>query len=280
MPLHWDSPTNKSLKGDGVENLVNEIYEVLVSRFGVKEICIPAFSRTKRKATSWKEFITYVVIDGLKSEELATKCGYSGSSKLSQYLTGHYEKLTSEKGNTYYITFFLFLIGKKKCSKCGEIKPLKEFNNSAQQYHGLNPSCKLCSREDSNIRYYENHEASLGYARKYYQANKEKVKEEVRSYYKIHKESILVEAKKYRQENKPLIAYHAAKRRADLLLATPNWADKEKIKQMYKQRPEGYHVDHIIPLHHANVCGLHCEFNLQYLIASENLSKCNRFEVC
>jgi hypothetical protein len=58
---------------------------------------------------------------------------------------------------------------------------------------------------------------------------------------------------------------------------TPLWADLDKIKDIYLNRPEGYHVDHIIPLNGVNVSGLHVENNLQYLTEADNLSKGNKF---
>jgi hypothetical protein len=85
---------------------------------------------------------------------------------------------------------------------------------------------------------------------------------------------------KYYQDNKPLFYAYNAKRRASKLNATPNWANLITIKEIYRTCPPGYHVDHIVPLQGKLVCGLHCEFNLQHLPASENLSKGNRFEVC
>ena len=38
-----------------------------------------------------------------------------------------------------------------------------------------------------------------------------------------------------------------------------------------------HHVDHIVPLVHELVCGLHCEANLQVLTAQQNLEKNNSF---
>jgi len=57
----------------------------------------------------------------------------------------------------------------------------------------------------------------------------------------------------------------------------PKWANVQAIKDIYMNRPKGYHVDHIIPLQGNNVCGLHVETNLQYLPAFENISKGNKF---
>ena len=67
------------------------------------------------------------------------------------------------------------------------------------------------------------------------------------------------------------------KRRAAKLNAIVAWTNLENIKNIYKNCPKGYHVDHIIPLQGKNVCGLHVENNLQYLTARQNISKGNRY---
>ena len=69
-----------------------------------------------------------------------------------------------------------------------------------------------------------------------------------------------------------------AKNRADRIQRTPAWADLDKIKEIYKNRPDGHHVDHIVPLVGKNVSGLHVHYNLQYLTAEENLRKNNSYE--
>lgn len=77
-----------------------------------------------------------------------------------------------------------------------------------------------------------------------------------------------------KEARKPIQARYRARK----LNAITKWADVEKIKQIYNNCPEGYHVDHIIPLQGKYVCGLHVENNLQYLLASENLSKGNNYK--
>lgn len=70
----------------------------------------------------------------------------------------------------------------------------------------------------------------------------------------------------------------------DLHFKTPTWADKQKIKKVYrecKQLTEEtgvlHHVDHIIPVMGKKVCGLHVYENLRIITAKENLAKSNRF---
>ncbi len=65
-------------------------------------------------------------------------------------------------------------------------------------------------------------------------------------------------------------------RRAQELKAVPKWANKKKILEIYKNCPDGYHVDHIVPLLGKTVCGFHVENNLQYLTVEENLKKSNK----
>lgn len=65
--------------------------------------------------------------------------------------------------------------------------------------------------------------------------------------------------------------------RASKILRTPTWADLDKIRKIYDNCPEGFHVDHIVPLNGALVSGLHVENNLQYLPAIENCKKSNKF---
>jgi hypothetical protein len=83
----------------------------------------------------------------------------------------------------------------------------------------------------------------------------------------------------YRKKNPEKFRHYSNKRRSQKLNAIPQWADLEKIQEFYHSCPEGYHVDHVIPLQGKIVCGLHVIENLQYLTAIENHQKSNRYAV-
>lgn len=71
--------------------------------------------------------------------------------------------------------------------------------------------------------------------------------------------------------------YRTKLQKLDIKNRTPIWADLDKIREFYNKCPEGYHVDHIIPLRGEIVSGLHVVENLQYLFAKDNLSKGNKW---
>ena len=68
-----------------------------------------------------------------------------------------------------------------------------------------------------------------------------------------------------------------AKYKAAGLRAIVPWSDLEKISEYYSKCPDGYQVDHIVPLQGVSVSGLHVLDNLQYLTKEDNLKKHNKF---
>jgi hypothetical protein len=114
--------------------------------------------------------------------------------------------------------------------------------------------------------------------------NPEKVKER----YQKKKDDPEFKAKKsayqkeWRAKNKGRVAFHSSKRRVRQEQATPltltEW-DELYISELYDiASRRGMAVDHIIPLKHKLVCGLHVPENLQLLTPAQNSSKCNKFE--
>lgn len=73
--------------------------------------------------------------------------------------------------------------------------------------------------------------------------------------------------------------FAATKYKLEKQKRTPKWANLEKIKEFYINCPNGYEVDHVIPLRGKLVSGLHIESNLQYLTKFQNSSKNNSYEV-
>jgi hypothetical protein len=59
-------------------------------------------------------------------------------------------------------------------------------------------------------------------------------------------------------------------------LSIESWSD---IAKFIESRPSEHHeLDHIIPLNHANVCGLHNTWNFQWLSKEDNAKKSNNFD--
>lgn len=133
--------------------------------------------------------------------------------------------------------------------------------------------------------YYVTNKTKINAASKTYrEANKAVVLEKDKARYVVNKERKLAQQAEYRKSNPDKVTAKLAKYRASKANATPKWADLDAINAVYRQaqllRDIGLdiHVDHIVPLHGKNVCGLHVHQNLRAILASENLSKSNKHE--
>jgi hypothetical protein len=100
----------------------------------------------------------------------------------------------------------------KKCTKCKEVKSLDEFTNAKKGKNGKASRCKDCDK-----RYYQDNREKI---KEYRKINLEKRKE----YYKNNKEKSKEQSKKYREKHREKINKHRSK-----------WyKEKQKIDTVFK----------------------------------------------
>ena len=153
----------------------------------------------------------------------------------------------------------------KKCIKCNEIKDFAEFHKHRKMKDGRLNKCRSCVLKN---------------VAEWRLANPE-------SRSKEYKRTKAKDPLQYKAK----AAARASKRRRTIKNAQPTWADQQYINDLYINVAEtnalfeaagikpNFQVDHIVPLLHDQVCGLHTEHNLQVLPAKKNQSKSNKFKV-
>ena len=114
--------------------------------------------------------------------------------------------------------------------------------------------CTECNRENS---------------RKRYDPEKRKLRKDVSP-------NARENSKRWYDKNPKKALANTRYQQASRLKRTPKWSEKDLIQQFYENCPDGYEVDHILPLQGKFVSGLHVLNNLQYLTSTENKSKGNK----
>lgn len=87
----------------------------------------------------------------------------------------------------------------KRCTKCGEPKPLHEFS---KQRKGVRACCKLCAAAQQRVYCERNPEKKRASDAAYRSANSERVREQVRTYYYEHREKCGELSRAYYQRNR------------------------------------------------------------------------------
>jgi hypothetical protein len=174
----------------------------------------------------------------------------------------------------------------KTCSKCKTAKPLNEFGRDKKMKDGVRYCCKQCNNAAS-VEWAKQHPDRKKEARiKYVVTHPEANAASKAVYRKKNKEKIALQNSQYRKVNPEKNTFYGAAYRSKKAQATPCWLNQEQlqeIKDFYKMAKEletvfpwKQHVDHIVPIKHSKVCGLHVPWNLQILSVTANLEKGNK----
>jgi 5-methylcytosine-specific restriction endonuclease McrA len=97
-----------------------------------------------------------------------------------------------------------------------------------------------------------------------------------------NKEGRKLSSAAYQQRNKAYYNQYHSLRNRHMQKARPTWLNEfeelwlDELYDLAKRR--GMEVDHIIPIKHDRVCGLHVPWNLQLLTRSQNAAKSNKFD--
>ena len=102
----------------------------------------------------------------------------------------------------------------KKCSKCGEIKTLDQFNKRRASLDGYTYKCKHCEVKQVQKNFAERKES--GAVKQYYEENREDILSKGKKYYMEHREHLLTLNKKYRTEHPEVHDRSTQKRKAQI----------------------------------------------------------------
>lgn len=145
-----------------------------------------------------------------------------------------------------------------RCSGCQHDKPENEFYREKYRVRGYSIWCKMCALKRERKRRGKDVNAPLPGTSKF-------------------------DRKKHREINKDYYTMKSCERRAkkQAIYANLSKERKAEVREIYRQaRLQNKVVDHIHPLNHPSICGLHVPWNMQLLTFEENAQKSNKFPYC
>jgi hypothetical protein len=154
----------------------------------------------------------------------------------------------------------------KTCSTCEVDQPLTSYHKKAgNKLDGHTNVCKSCCK---------------AYSSKWRGDNVDKLREDKAQEYLLNEGKYKLRAAKWKQDNRGRATELNAKRRAGRASATTNHEDNSGMYSLARKLNEltgsNLQVDHIEPLVHPDICGLHNGHNFQLLSSTLNTKKSNR----
>lgn len=186
------------------------------------------------------------------------------------------------RGLTHYFTGKLCKSG-HLCERRVDSKNCVECHRLRDRRRLAQPGYKEARAEYDRRRWLNERAYMENKNRRYQQSKKDQISAQKKKY-SIREKSRLKAARKiWVENNRPVIRALNAARKRVVARATPEWVDRNAIRQVYREaerlsRATGipHHVDHIVPLQGETICGLHVPWNLRPLPAFDNISKKNR----
>lgn len=218
-------------------------------------------------------------------------CEWIGQSKILIYYT-NFKNLTSSLGIADVSESLILPIEDfrgslnltlqlKRCSRCGELKPLKDFPKNNTVKDGYNSCCKACiklsndANKDAKATYREENRNRIYSQNKVYrELNKDVINQKAKEYRENNGSYYAEYSREYSKINSDKVKARTAKRRAlkKSVSTTDPW-ELAQITVFYRDCPDGHHVDHILPL----ALGGHHELsNLQHLETWMNRNKSDK----
>lgn len=172
--------------------------------------------------------------------------------------------------------------GLTKSCGCLNLEMLAE-RNAVRTANALTP--EQVAARDAAWRE-RNRDRLIEQKRAYNKANKERLSEGKRACYVKRRDHYIARVKANYAAD-PEAAIRRERHKATLKKeATPAWAEIDTIKALYREARRlteetgvRHHVDHIVPLRHDLVCGLHVQNNLRVITAADNWKKHNRLDL-
>lgn len=117
-------------------------------------------------------------------------------------------------------------LSQKRCTKCGELKPVREFVKDPQKKDGYYSSCRQCYR----VKYLSNREKEIARVRDYQQRNHESLIAYKKEYYKENREREIQKMAVRREKRKDADKEYRDRNREKLNAYSALWASLNKVR--------------------------------------------------